>query len=174
MPEEDRSQNGSEGLEPVGKPAEENAGGEAGGRKTEGVEGRSGDAGPRGASPGGRSRSGRWRGKAGGSSPREGVIPNPKAKLLDQLREVMRVKHYSLRTERSYRDWVRRFVRFHGMKRREDLEPAEDKVELFLSDLAVNRHVAAATQNQAFNALLFLYPDDPGVAGSRGCLDDDD
>ena len=50
------------------------------------------------------------------------VIPNPKARLLDQLREVMRVKHYSLRTERSYRDRVRRFVKFHGMRGREDLE----------------------------------------------------
>jgi site-specific recombinase XerD len=88
---------------------------------------------------------------------REGVIPNPKARLLDQVVEVMRLRHYSLRTERSYGDWIRRYVKFHRMKTREELEPAEAKVEVFLSDLAVNGHVAASTQNQAFNALLFLY-----------------
>ena len=46
----------------------------------------------------------------------ESVIPNPKAKLLDQIREVIRLKHYSIRTERSYVDWTRRYVRFHKMK----------------------------------------------------------
>jgi hypothetical protein len=83
------------------------------------------------------------------------VIPNPRAKLLDQVREVMRVRHYSIRTERCYSDWIRRYIRFHRMKLREELFPGEDKVELFLSDLAVNGHVAVATQNQAFNALLW-------------------
>ena len=102
----------------------------------------------------GRSRDG---GGADGVGGWDAVMPNPKAKLLDQLREVMRLKHYALRTERSYRDWVRRFVKFHGMRSREDLEPAEAKIELFLSHLAVEGHVAASTQNQAFNALLFLY-----------------
>ena len=87
----------------------------------------------------------------------ESVIPNPKLKLLDQVREVMRLKHYSLRTERSYTDWIRRYVRFHRMRSREDLGEGESKVESFLSDLAVNGQVAASTQNQAFNALLFLY-----------------
>jgi integron integrase len=96
-------------------------------------------------------------GRADGVGQWDAVLPNPKAKLLDQLREVMRVKHYSLRTERSYRDWVKRFVGFHGMRSREDLEPAESKIELFLSHLAVEGHVAVSTQNQAFNALLFLY-----------------
>ena len=80
----------------------------------------------------------------------ESVIPNPKARLLDQLREVMRLKHYSLRTERSYADWVRRYVRFHGFKSRQELFPAEPKVEAFLSDLAVRGNVAVSTQNQAF------------------------
>ena len=86
------------------------------------------------------------------------VVPNPKLKLLDQVREVMRLKHYSIRTERSYCDWIRRYIRFHKMRLREELtrEP-KAKMELFLSDLAVNGKVAAATQNQAFNALLFLY-----------------
>jgi hypothetical protein len=46
----------------------------------------------------------------------EAVVPNPKLKLMDQIREVMRLKHYSIRTERSYCDWVRRFVKFHHMR----------------------------------------------------------
>ena len=68
------------------------------------------------------------------------IIPNPKLKLLDQVREVMRLKHYSIRTERSYCDWIRRYIHFHRMKLREELlaEP-ESKMELFLSDLAVKR-----------------------------------
>jgi integrase len=86
------------------------------------------------------------------------VIPNPKLKLLDQVREVMRLKHYSIRTERCYCDWIRRYIHFHKMRLREELtQDSKAKMELFLSDLAVNGQVAAATQNQAFNALLFLY-----------------
>ena len=85
------------------------------------------------------------------------VVPNPKLKLMDQVREVLRLKHYSIRTERCYCDWIRRYIRFHQMKAREELMPGTAKVETFLSDLAVNGHVAASTQNQAFNALLFLY-----------------
>ncbi|MCX6923982.1 MAG: integron integrase [Verrucomicrobia bacterium] len=87
----------------------------------------------------------------------EAVVPNPKLKLLDQVREIMRLRHYSIRTEQSYCDWIRRYVCFHRMRLRAELSPGEAKVEQFLSDLAVNGHVAAATQNQAFNALLFLY-----------------
>ena len=49
------------------------------------------------------------------------IIPNPKLKLLDQVREVMRLKHYSIRTERSYCDWIRRYIHFHRMKSREEL-----------------------------------------------------
>ena len=74
------------------------------------------------------------------------VIPNPKLKLMDQVREVMRLKHYALRTETCYGDWIRRFVRYHGMKSREDLSPGTAKIEEFLSDLAVNGHVAASTR----------------------------
>src|SRR5436190_7032403 len=88
----------------------------------------------------------------------EAVIANPKGKLLDQVREVMRLRHYSIRTEQSYCDWIRRYVKFHRMQSREELaEVSGGKVEMFLSDLAVNGHVSASTQNQAFNALLFLY-----------------
>jgi hypothetical protein len=84
----------------------------------------------------------------------EAVVPNPKLKLMDQMREVLRLRHYSIRTEGSYCDWVRRYVRFHKMRSREELVPGEGKIEEFLSDLAVNGQVAASTQNQAFNALL--------------------
>ena len=89
--------------------------------------------------------------------PVEAIVPNPKLKLMDQVREVLRLKHYSIRTERCYCGWIRRYVRFHNMRAREDLSAAESKIEMFLSDLAVNGQVAASTQNQAFNALLFLY-----------------
>jgi integrase len=87
----------------------------------------------------------------------ESIVPNPKLKLLDQMREVMRLKHYSIRTERSYCDWVRRYVQFHKMLSREAMFPAEPKIEAFLSHLAVDGNVAVSTQNQAFNALLFVY-----------------
>jgi integrase len=87
----------------------------------------------------------------------EAVVPNPKLKLMDPVREVLRLKHYAIRTETCYCDWIRRYFRFHQTKVREELLPGTEKVEVFLSDLAVNGHVAASTQNQAFNALLFLY-----------------
>ena len=88
------------------------------------------------------------------------VIANPKSKLLDQLREVMRVKHYSLRTEEAYGQWVRRYLKFHRdaagtWRHPRDLGPAD--VVAFLNHLANNEHVAAGTQNQALNAISFLY-----------------
>jgi site-specific recombinase XerD len=76
-------------------------------------------------------------------------------KLLDQVSEVMRFKHYSIRTERSYREWIRRFILFHG--KRHPREMGSPEISRFLSELAVRGRVAASTQNQAFNALLFLY-----------------
>src|SRR5512136_484458 len=79
-------------------------------------------------------------------------------KLLDQVRQVLRLHHYSIHTERSYVDWIVRFVRFYSMRSREDLFPAEAKIESFLTDLAVHANVAPATQNQAMNVLVFLYP----------------
>src|SRR5690348_1632167 len=72
------------------------------------------------------------------------VIPNPKLKLMDQVREVMRVRHYAIRTEQSYCDWIRRYVRFHRMRSRQELLEGAGKVEMFLSDLAVNGNVAAS------------------------------
>ncbi len=78
-----------------------------------------------------------------------------KPRLLDQLRDQIRLKHYSIRTERVYCEWVKRFIRFHNYRHPEEMGAAE--VEAFLSDLAVRRNVAASTQNQALAALLFLY-----------------
>jgi integrase len=78
-----------------------------------------------------------------------------KPRLLDQMREQIRLKHYSIRTERVYCEWVRRFIRFHHY--RHPLEMGAAEVEAFLSDLAVRRDVSASTQNQALAALLFLY-----------------
>ena len=66
-------------------------------------------------------------------------------KLLDQVRQVLRLHHYSIHTERSYVDWIVRFVRFHSMRSREHLFPAEAKIESFLTDLAVYANVAPAT-----------------------------
>jgi integrase len=80
-----------------------------------------------------------------------------KRKLLDRVRDAIRFKHYSLRTEQAYVDWIKRFILFHG-KRHPEAMGAEE-VRTFLSDLAANQNVAASTQNQAFSALLFLYRD---------------
>ena len=83
--------------------------------------------------------------------------PAKAPRLLDQVHQVMRLHHYSLHTERSYVDWIKRYVRFHQMRQREDLAGGEAKIQAFLTDLAVNGEVAPATQNQAMNALVFLY-----------------
>ncbi len=78
-----------------------------------------------------------------------------KPKLLDQVRNTLRRRHYSIRTEEAYVGWIRRFILFHGKRHPQEMGAPE--VEAFLTHLAVNRKVAASTQNQAFNALLFLY-----------------
>lgn len=78
-------------------------------------------------------------------------------RLLDQVRRIMRVQRYSIHSERTYVDWIRRFAKFHAMQSRADLEGGEAKIEAFLTDLAINQNVAPATQNQAMNALVFLY-----------------
>ena len=78
-------------------------------------------------------------------------------KLLDEVRRKMRLHHYSIHTERSYIDWIKRHVAFHRMSCREDLADGERKIEAFLSELAVKGKVSPSTQNQAMNALVFLY-----------------
>ncbi len=86
-----------------------------------------------------------------------GIIMSESAerKLSDQLRDVMRLKHYSLATERAYLGWYVRYVRFHGLRHPKEMGAKE--VEAFLTDLAKNGQVASATQNQALNALVFFY-----------------
>jgi hypothetical protein len=79
----------------------------------------------------------------------------PKAKLLDYMRNVMRLKHMSLRTEEVYVSWVKRFILFHD--KRHPAEMGADEIRAFLTHLAVQGQVAAATQNGALNALVFLY-----------------
>jgi integron integrase len=86
--------------------------------------------------------------------------PDP-PRLLDRVRDKIRLKHYSIRTEQAYADWIKRFIRFHGKRHPAALGPAE--VETFLTDLAVARHVSASTQNQAKSALLFLYKEVLGL-----------
>jgi integron integrase len=86
------------------------------------------------------------------------VVPAPpgkEKKLLDQVRDLMRLKHYSIRTERCYCDWIERYIRFHG--KRHPAQMGEPEVTAFLTHLARAGKVAAATQNQALSALLFLY-----------------
>jgi integron integrase len=78
-------------------------------------------------------------------------------KIMDEIRDFMRLHHYSIHTERTYCDWVKKYIRFHQMKSREKLNDGEKKIEAFLTHLAVYENVAPATQNQAMNALVFLY-----------------
>ncbi|MCK4468548.1 MAG: phage integrase N-terminal SAM-like domain-containing protein [Desulfobacterales bacterium] len=75
------------------------------------------------------------------------------SKILDDMRDVMRRRHYSIRTERSYCEWVKRFVLHFNMKSRDDLSEGEKKIETYLTFLACDRNVAPSTQNQALNAL---------------------
>lgn len=84
-----------------------------------------------------------------------------KPRLLDEVRDRLRLKHYSLRTEQSYVDWIKRYIWFHDKRHPLDLGPRE--VEAFLTDLAVVRKVSASTQNQALAALLFLYKQVLGI-----------
>ncbi len=81
--------------------------------------------------------------------------------LLDRVRDRIRFKHYSIRTEQAYVDWIRRFIVFHGKRHPADLGVAE--VEAFLTHLAVDGEVASSTQNQAKSALLFLYREVLGI-----------
>lgn len=85
----------------------------------------------------------------------EYTAPSHPPKLLVQVRERLRVKHYSIRTEQVYVDWIKRFILFHGKRHPKDMGARE--IEAFLTHLAVKGKVSASTQNQAKSALLFLY-----------------
>ena len=91
--------------------------------------------------------------------------------LLDDVRTALRVKRFSLATEECYVRWVEKFVRFHkrpdGWRHPKDMGAPE--VEAFLTHLAIDGHVAASTQNQALNALVFLHSTQCGRAGPSGC-----
>lgn len=87
--------------------------------------------------------------------------PARPAKLMDQVRERLRVKHYSLSTEKTYCLWIRAFIRHHSMRRPRDMGAAE--VEKYLSHLATDREVSASTQNQALHSILFLYREVLGI-----------
>ncbi|HEV8659189.1 MAG TPA: phage integrase N-terminal SAM-like domain-containing protein [Thermoanaerobaculia bacterium] len=83
-------------------------------------------------------------------------------RLLDRLREAVRVRHYSIRTEEAYVNWARRFILFHD--KRHPSSMGVEQVNAFLTHLAVNENVSASTQNQALSAIFFLYRhvlDDP-------------
>ena len=107
---------------------------------------------PAGPTPSDRGTSGRLRPARRAPT---AVVANPPVRLLDRLREAIRVRHYSYRTEQAYVDWSRRFILFHGKRHPQELGAKE--VSDFLSHLAVDRHVSASTQTQARSALLFLF-----------------
>ena len=75
--------------------------------------------------------------------------------FLEEVRRAVRVRHYSIRTEKTYLHWIKRYILFHG--KRHPSEMRETEVAEFLSHLAMSRRVSASTQNQALNALVFLY-----------------
>jgi hypothetical protein len=82
--------------------------------------------------------------------------PDPELKLLDQVRQVLRYHHYSYRTEKTYCNWIIRFLKFYHLK----IHPKEmgkNEIEAYLSHLATKANVSASTQKQAMNSILFLY-----------------
>jgi integron integrase len=85
----------------------------------------------------------------------------PPKKLLDQLRDAVRLKHYSLRTEKTYVEWARRYILFHD--KRHPRKMGVPEIEAFLTHLAAERSVSAATHNQALSAILFLYREVLGI-----------
>jgi hypothetical protein len=95
---------------------------------------------------------------------RVGTVAPGKPKLRDQVREAIRTRHMSPRTEEAYVHWIRRYIFFHCKRHPAEMGPPE--ITAFLTDLAVRRRVSASTQNQALAALLFLYREvlgsDPG------------
>jgi Phage integrase, N-terminal SAM-like domain len=82
-------------------------------------------------------------------------MQQPPKKLLDQVRDAIRLKHYSYRTEETYIQWIRRYILFHDKRHPQEMGVPE--IKSFLTHLAVEGNVTASTQNQALNAILFLY-----------------
>ncbi len=89
------------------------------------------------------------------AAPVAGEVQPPPRKLLDRVRDAIRVKHYSYQTEKTYVQWIRRYILFHD--KRHPTEMGGEEVNAFLTHLAVKENVAASTQNQALCAILFLY-----------------
>jgi len=84
------------------------------------------------------------------------LTPSPTGKkLLDQVSDAIRLKHYSYRTEQTYKEWIKRYILFHG--KRHPKEMGVHEIQAYLSHLATEKNVAASTQNQALSAILFLY-----------------
>ncbi len=86
-------------------------------------------------------------------------------KLLERVRDKIRLKHYSYRTEKTYVNWIKRYIFFHNKRHPKDMGEAE--IEEFLTNLAVNQNVSSSTQNQTFYALLFLYREVLGIEFSK-------
>jgi integron integrase len=82
-------------------------------------------------------------------------MPQPPKKLLDQMSDALRTRHYSYRTEQSYIEWARRYILFHDKRHPAEMDAPE--IQAFITYLAVEKQVAASTQNQALSAILFLY-----------------
>lgn len=89
------------------------------------------------------------------SKPAESVIQRNRPKLLDQVRSVMKVRHYSSRTEKAYLNWIIRFILFHN--KRHPKEMGTEEIKNYINYLATKKQVSASTQNQAINAIIFLY-----------------
>lgn len=98
-----------------------------------------------------------------------GFTPKP-GRLMDQVRETLRFHHYAYSTEKNYVQWILRYIRFNDRRHPNEMDKAE--IERFLSHLAINRNVSASNQNQALNAILFLYKQvlkSPLEADIRAC-----
>jgi len=89
------------------------------------------------------------------------MMQKPKRKLLDIVRDKIRVKHYSMSTERTYTHWIKHYIFFHNKKH--PIEMGKEEIEQFLTFLAVQKKVSPTTQNQAFSAILFLYKEVLGI-----------
>jgi len=76
------------------------------------------------------------------------MVKKSDSKLLEETKNIIRLKHYSIHTERSYCEWIKRYIFFHNIKNRDDLNNGESKIEVFLTDLAVNKNVSPSTQNR--------------------------